>query len=352
METTNDSTFESRARGCILGALCGDAIGGVLEHQPIPNDSQIKNAFCLPGGGCHKLGRGQITDDGELTLCLLQALAECSSVLNMNKIASYYGKWVDSRPFDIGGTTRKSLPKAVNMNEHQAEMVRRGAKGAADSQSNGCLMRMSPICVWSCKLSKQDLLKAVREESILTHQNQVTVVIHGAYALAIQHVLNNKGENEAAYKKALEWIVESGNKDANEWIECVEKEDLPAANRNGGWAKIAFCYAMYYLKKNFHYSDALKDILRRGGDTDTNCAIIGAVIGALHGAQDIPEDIKKQVLAFDPTTDKGVKRPKFLGPKYVFETNLEKLIKSIPTELKIIGGTEDYPEKEKKDQKK
>jgi ADP-ribosyl-[dinitrogen reductase] hydrolase len=32
METTNDSTFESRARGCILGALCGDAIGGVLEH--------------------------------------------------------------------------------------------------------------------------------------------------------------------------------------------------------------------------------------------------------------------------------------------------------------------------------
>jgi len=169
------SEFEDLAKGCIIGAPCGDAIGAVLEHSPVPDDQAIQNALTLPGGGCHKVGRGQVTNDSELAMCLAQGLADGSGVLNLNKIASWYGKWVESKPFDIGGTTRNSLPKAVGMKEHQAEMVRRGAKLPVESQSNGALMRISPLCVWCAKLKKEDLIKAVTEETILTHPNEAIV---------------------------------------------------------------------------------------------------------------------------------------------------------------------------------
>jgi ADP-ribosylglycohydrolase len=44
--------------------------------------------------------------------------------------------------------------------------------------------------------------------------------------------------------------------------------------------KIAFVWAFYYLKNEIPYSEALKDILLQGGDTDTNAAIVGGLLGA------------------------------------------------------------------------
>lgn len=38
------------------------------------------------------------------------------------------GNWFLSKPIDIGGTIRKSIPKACNMKVHQAHLCRKGAK--------------------------------------------------------------------------------------------------------------------------------------------------------------------------------------------------------------------------------
>jgi ADP-ribosyl-[dinitrogen reductase] hydrolase len=47
-----------------------------------------------------------------------------------------------------------------------------------------------------------------------------------------------------------------------------------------GRSIIAFTWAFYYLKNEFQYEVAIKDILLRGGDTDTNAAIVGGLLGA------------------------------------------------------------------------
>jgi len=47
-----------------------------------------------------------------------------------------------------------------------------------------------------------------------------------------------------------------------------------------GHLKIAFMWAFYYLKNEFTYEAAIKDILMKGGDTDTNAAIVGGLIGS------------------------------------------------------------------------
>lgn len=48
-----------------------------------------------------------------------------------------------------------------------------------------------------------------------------------------------------------------------------------------------------------------------GGDTDTNAAIVGGLIGALKGASCIPESMKGPVVARDSNSP-GRKRPEFL----------------------------------------
>lgn len=61
--------------------------------------------------------------------------------------------WFLSCPIDVGGTIRKSVPKACNMKEHQAYLCRKGAKeGSCQSQSNGTLMAIAPLAIWSHRM--------------------------------------------------------------------------------------------------------------------------------------------------------------------------------------------------------
>ena len=65
------------------------------------------------------------------------------------------------------------------------------------------------------------------------------------------------------------------------------------------------------------------DILGRGGDTDTNAAIVGGMIGAATGYLALPKELKEKILSVDPKADGGVPRPAWLVPKYI---NLPKMI--------------------------
>jgi len=63
----------------------------------------------MPGGGCWNIPPGQVTDDSELAMCLLNALVESNGKLDLKEICKWYGKWMESPPFDIGHTTRNGL---------------------------------------------------------------------------------------------------------------------------------------------------------------------------------------------------------------------------------------------------
>ena len=80
--------------------------------------------------------------------------------------------WFLSKLIDVGGTIRCSVPKACNMKVHQAHLVRKGAKqNSQGSQSNGTLMAISPLVIWCHRLSPADIIKAVRQYTILIHPN-------------------------------------------------------------------------------------------------------------------------------------------------------------------------------------
>lgn len=50
-----------------------------------------------------------------------------------------------------------------------------------------------------------------------------------------------------------------------------------------GFSKIAFTYAFYYLLKDESYEYSIADMLLKGGDTDTNAAIVGGLVRAARG---------------------------------------------------------------------
>ena len=70
--------------------------------------------------------------------------------------------------------------------------------------------------------------------------------------------------------------------------ENIYKEVPPQPN-SIGHLRIAFVWSFFYLKNGWKYEDALEDILLGGGDTDTNAAIVGGLLGAAQGYQAIDE---------------------------------------------------------------
>ncbi len=71
-----------------------------------------------------------------------------------------------------------------------------------------------------------------------------------------------------------------------------------------GWVKIAWTYAFQYLSsEKFTYADAIKDIIGRGGDTDTNAAIVGGLLGAAFSVEGIPDFMISRLISC--SFDKG-----------------------------------------------
>ena len=54
--------------------------------------------------------------------------------------------------------------------------------------------------------------------------------------------------------------------------------------------KIPFCWAFYYLKQEREFNDALRDIIKRGGDTMLNASIVGGLIGAARATDAINQN--------------------------------------------------------------
>jgi ADP-ribosyl-[dinitrogen reductase] hydrolase len=65
----------------------------------------------MVGGGCWRVAPGQITDDGELALCLARSLAGARTV-DRDKIARAYVDWFNSGPFDCGNATGNATGNA------------------------------------------------------------------------------------------------------------------------------------------------------------------------------------------------------------------------------------------------
>lgn len=155
-------------------------MGAFMEFESQPTEEIVNIALKMPGGGVHRLATGQITDDSELALSLGYGLLRSNKVLSLDKISAQYALWFKSPPFDIGVTIgdafgpfrRFDLSKIndeVYVKDWSQKVIEATVRFNTSSQSNGGMMRITPLAVWCYKLSEAEILAAAMAENSLTH---------------------------------------------------------------------------------------------------------------------------------------------------------------------------------------
>jgi ADP-ribosylglycohydrolase len=206
-ECDNLSPQADRALGSVVGALIGDAAGGIFEFMGRPPTLQeAQAALDLPGGGVFDLAPGQFTDDGEMTMALLGALAKGKGAYRQELAALAYCEWEQSNPFDIGLATRAALrvPKAAMTNPKAlAKLVcSQALEHNSTSKANGCMMRATPLGIAATGCNIEETIEMVTSDVVLTHPNKDCIDSTVAYVLALRHLILHDGDSEGAIEIA------------------------------------------------------------------------------------------------------------------------------------------------------
>lgn len=316
LDNLNILNLNDRVLGCILGLFVGDAAGATLEFRHGQFDDTIVNkAMSLPGGGSLCVGKGQITDDSELAIHLWRGLFPHNPINGFptESVAKEYIDWYKSYPFDIGLTCRRAL----NFSSNAHDCITNAAKYNNDSEANGSLMRIAPLAIWASCSPDEILISFARQEALLTHPNQVCQDANAVFSLAIVYLLKHDGDADGAINHVKHWLHMMHPKIQvwfNEAITLPCVTQYNECKHNIGHLKHAFTLAFVCLKNKMSFHDGIHQVLKLGGDTDTNAAITGALLGALHGLDAIPKDMVKIVMRFTctemPDNDLiGQKRP-------------------------------------------
>ncbi|MEB2845745.1 ADP-ribosylglycohydrolase family protein [Rhizobiales bacterium RZME27] len=292
-----DQQIRSRAIGCLLGQLSGDALGSLVEFQ---TPQQICQRYPLGvremrDGGTWNTIAGQPTDDSEMALALARTLvAEGTYVQDAAR--KVYADWLRSNPFDIGNTVRDGLDALPNH----------------DSQANGALMRIAPLGIFGAGLPLMQVGAWAEQDAVITHPHPVCRQINNLFARAISHAIATGPTPRELYEAIRTWAKALAVLPAvQDVIAAAEYTPPTDFTHQQGWVMIAFQNALFQLLNAPSLEEGVVRTIAGGGDTDTNAAIAGALLGAVHGEAAIPAQWRQSVLFCRPEQGRAnVHRPR------------------------------------------
>lgn len=293
----SESGMLSRAQGCLLGQLIGDALGSLVEFQtPGPILSRYPEGVRdMADGGTWNTIAGQPTDDSEMALMLARSLVS-QGKFDISEVEKAYVFWLESNPFDVGNTILSGLTGRPN----------------PGSQANGALMRISPLGIFGANYPLDEVAEWARQDAAITHVHRVCQQANALFAMAIANAVRTGCGASDLYRKIAGWTEEME-------VDYRLKETVAAAagsppddfNHQQGWVLIAFQNALWQLLNAQNLEEGIVDTVMQGGDTDTNAAICGALLGAVHGRQAIPERWVETIRGCRPRAGTpGVCRPR------------------------------------------
>lgn len=247
------NTKLNKIAGAIYGFAIGDAMGATTEFM---TKEQIKRKFGkvtdIIGGGWLNLKAGEVTDDTQMTMCVMNALMRTlgeddpMGYMFMMECRKEFIKWYNSGPKDIGGQCRRAITYMMN-GKHLGMYHEDNALG------NGSLMRAMP-----CALLDRELLNELQGR--MTHNNSECTQVIQNYSRLIQDYLNGN-----LYTYNMEGLLEPS-----------------------GYFWNTFNNSVYWSCQD-SFEDAILGAVNHGGDADTIAAIAGSLAGAKFGFDKIPK---------------------------------------------------------------
>merc|ERR1712151_1028297 len=136
------------------------------------------------------LAPGQVTDTTELTVGLAEALQTSvsggSKGYPLNDAGQAYCEWGQTKPFDISDAVKTAFERTASA----PYLMRRALLNTKLNESNGALMRCTPLAAWgvSRKLNLEQIAQAAREDAQLSHSNDIMIEANAAYAVAVSYL--------------------------------------------------------------------------------------------------------------------------------------------------------------------
>ncbi|MGQ0507336.1 MAG: ADP-ribosylglycohydrolase family protein [Myxococcaceae bacterium] len=311
-----------RAKGALLGLGVGDAFGATLELRRLatpPFPTLLTGPHTeMTGGGPFKVKPGQGTDDSQTAACIAWSLRQLRTY-NADDVAKKYTEWLPNA-FDVG-VQAKAILEAIKQGTSRETAARtHWMKTGRKNAGNGSLVRTAPVGVFFAD-DDNARARATLEDSAITHFDPrcqlACVALNGAIASAIRQPTATKPETmvdgaRSSLAIASPVLSRSAAEFMREIKDAVElvKADLEAAQKPDPWlygpelhmhtmdsfVRVTFRIAFWELFHAPSFEAGLIDVVNRGGDSDANGAVTGALLGARFGAKAIPERWQKAML--------------------------------------------------------
>jgi ADP-ribosylglycohydrolase len=276
-------THRDRVGGLLLGVAVGDALGACHEFRnQIALDKytgllEHRLSVCRRFQGGLLVGKvGQITDDTEMMITLADAIVDGGGYDGRRAVTRYLA-WANSKCPFLGKNTRALFTGVKTYEGYRRRWLDlRSVPPAQWSQSNGCLMRAAPLAA----LDDDEWAAAVVQDCALTNSHPVCVDSVRAYICAARELLAG-ATPAAATAAALATIL---NPEVLAVVAAGRDQHERDITEQKGWALHAMHCAFLALNDPAPSFEARIDrVVRLGGDTDTNAAIAGALLGAQLG---------------------------------------------------------------------
>lgn len=272
-----DLTWEERILGMLQGHLLGDAWGSGYEFgSAVPSTAPLP---FLTGVFGHPKGTG--TDDTAVMRATAGTIIYLEGSFRTEVYVDRLIRWQRTGPLDIGAQTSKAIRAWRATDEGPAPDTR--------AQGNGALMGSCPLAVLGTVGEDR-----ARDLAMATHPSEQNASTVADYVELLANILQDDDHPDLAYVTALE--AQPAGRGGGTW--------KPAA-RDIGWVVGCEWLARAALQRacttDASPVDALEWVIRQGGDTDTNGAVAGALLGAWFGPwpADILANLDDQELAIN-----------------------------------------------------
>jgi ADP-ribosyl-[dinitrogen reductase] hydrolase len=280
-----DPGVVTRARAALLGLVAGNQLGVPTETLGTPE--AIRAAFPTgPVDPAPPPKGSPYDDDAAMTLLLGESLVEKGD-FDAGDVAQRWVKWMKVDGRGIGVHTRRAL-RLIERGVEPFEAGQRARQEAPDAAGNGSVMRCVPVAL-RFHDNVDRLIRVSSQQAAITHADERCTWGAVAVNLAARELLHGNAYfmDEVAYglkDRAPRSLIDVIHRAARE-----EQSALPIAVA-GEYGYVLHCVeiAFWFAAHARSLEEALLFLVRAGGDTDTNAAVAGALIGARDGESGIP----------------------------------------------------------------
>lgn len=289
--------------GALLATAVGDALGMPIEglsHQNVRTYYKgIKEYRADDQRG--DLGEGQWTDDTQFTFALVRVLTEAASIADWPARAA--DAYVALRP-----EARRWGPTTQSAVDRLAGGTPWPEAGNAERSTDGAAMRAAPLGAWwaATGAEREDALAAMRPVLAVTHRHPAALAagVGQAFAVrtALQHTVDTLDRDAfwAELTQTVAWAEAQlgGENDAvstrlHQLAGHLDEFPLDLRDVCGGVsvrADEAWPFAAAMFARGPHLvENTLLSAINVGGDADTVGAMLGALLGGLHGWSAFPD---------------------------------------------------------------